>query len=612
MTAIPAPPSQEEAWQQRKDRSLIETLVEVARSFLRWYPRDLFLATFLLLIGGMLEGIGILALLPLLDILVGDPESTNRITEVYREAMDFLGLEMTLGTVLALIVGLVTAKSLFMLSANLYIANTSARITKDFRLLILRALMRVRWQFFTGEPIGRITNSILQEAESASAAARGLMLLASYAIQLLIYLGTALLISWKLTLAGILGGLVIMLALRVFVEMTRRQGARMTELNRTYTSRIVDFFLSLKPLKAMGREDQIAPFLEQETRQLLATQRKLNFASTSVDNLQEPFAAIFVAVGVFVAIQYFSFETTSLLIMVALFARTVGRISGLLQALKKLARVEAPFFAFTSKLASIREQAEAVAEERPDAQADFASTVEFRDVGFTYDEKSVLKELSLTIKAGEVTAILGPSGAGKSTFLDLLVGLLEPTAGSIRVDGEDLRRRDRLAWRRLLGYVPQDTTLFHATIMENLTLADASISEADVERALRDAGAWDFVAAMPKGLHEVVGERGLKISGGQRQRLAIARALVHKPKLLLLDEATSALDGETERAFYDTLERLTPGVTIVAITHRPAIKEIADVVYALDDGRARQVTSGRVALENEVSGATAMGLERTS
>ena len=254
----------------------------------------------------------------------------------------------------------------------------------------------------------------------------------------------------------------------------------------------------------------------------------------------------------------------------------------------------------------------AVAEERPDAQADFASTVEFRDVGFTYDEKSVLKELSLTIKAGEVTAILGPSGAGKSTFLDLLVGLLEPTAGSIRVDGEDLRRRDRLAWRRLLGYVPQDTTLFHATIMENLTLADASISEADVERALRDAGAWDFVAAMPKGLHEVVGERGLKISGGQRQRLAIARALVHKPKLLLLDEATSALDGETERAFYDTLERLTPGVTIVAITHRPAIKEIAGVVYALDDGRARQVTSGRVTLENEVSGATAMGLERTS
>src|SRR5690606_38977597 len=169
------------------------------------------------------------------------------------------------------------------------------------------------------------------------------------------------------------------------------------------------------------------------------------------------------------------------------------------------------------------------------------------NVGFAYDGYPVFGDLSLEIPAGAMTVLIGPSGAGKTTVIDLVIGLIRPQSGSIRVDGLDLTGIDLRAWRRLIGYVPQDTVLLHDSILHNVTLGDPALTTADAEQALRAAGIWDFVAALPEGLYTQVGERGGKLSGGQRQRVAIARALVNEPRLLILDEATSALDPTSEQ-----------------------------------------------------------------
>jgi ATP-binding cassette subfamily C protein len=145
---------------------------------------------------------------------------------------------------------------------------------------------------------------------------------------------------------------------------------------------------------------------------------------------------------------------------------------------------------------------------------------------------------------------------------------------------------DLRSWRQMIGYVPQETLLLHDTVFVNVCLGDQGINEEDVKYALQAAGAWDFVNAMPKGIHSTVGERGGKISGGQRQRIAIARALVHRPKLLILDEATSALDSESEMAIARTLQKLRGKLTIIAISHQPALVKAADRAYHLQDGRA--------------------------
>ena len=169
---------------------------------------------------------------------------------------------------------------------------------------------------------------------------------------------------------------------------------------------------------------------------------------------------------------------------------------------------------------------------------------------------------------------------------DLIIGLHRPQRGEVWIDDLPLGDVDIRAWREMIGYVPQETFLFHDSIMSNVTLGDDEIPPARVESALRRAGAWEFVAALPEGMDTVVGERGARLSGGQRQRIAIARALIRDPALLILDEATTALDPETEAGIAATMRRLAGKVTVLSISHQPAMKNAADIVYRIEGGAA--------------------------
>ena len=195
----------------------------------------------------------------------------------------------------------------------------------------------------------------------------------------------------------------------------------------------------------------------------------------------------------------------------------------------------------------------------------------------------------MTLPAGAFIAVIGSSGAGKTTVADLIIGLLRPQRGDVWIDDLPLGDIDASAWRRMIGYVPQETFLFHDTVMANVTLGEPGISRADVETALRRAEAREFVAALPDGVDTVVGERGARLSGGQRQRIAIARALVRNPALLILDEATTALDPETEAGIVATVKRLTGRLTVLSISHQPAMQSAADFVYQLDTGTATRL-----------------------
>lgn len=182
--------------------------------------------------------------------------------------------------------------------------------------------------------------------------------------------------------------------------------------------------------------------------------------------------------------------------------------------------------------------------------------------------------------------LVGASGAGKTTVADLIIGLLRPQKGEIWIDKLALANVDLKSWRRMIGYVPQETLLLHDSVFNNITLGDPDLGADSVQNALRAAGALEFVEAMPQGLHSIVGERGGKLSGGQRQRIAIARALVHRPLLLILDEATSALDPDSESTIDRTLQKLRGKLTIIAISHQQTLIKSADRAYCIENGKA--------------------------
>jgi ATP-binding cassette subfamily C protein len=188
---------------------------------------------------------------------------------------------------------------------------------------------------------------------------------------------------------------------------------------------------------------------------------------------------------------------------------------------------------------------------------------------------------------------MGPSGAGKTTIADLIIGLLRPQEGEVLIDNVPLEQVDLTQWRRMIGYVPQESFLLHETVLWNVTLGDPEVNESDAEAALRAAGAWEFVAELPQQIHSSVAERGMALSGGQRQRIAIARALARRPKLLILDEVTSSLDPQAEAAICQTLQGLRGQLTILAISHQPAVVEAADRIYRIQNSEVILVRDGR-------------------
>lgn len=200
-------------------------------------------------------------------------------------------------------------------------------------------------------------------------------------------------------------------------------------------------------------------------------------------------------------------------------------------------------------------------------------------------DEDALHAIDLRIAPGETIAFVGSSGSGKSTLLNLVLGFVRPTSGRILLDGSDMQELDLRSVRQSVSVVPQESVLFEGSIVDNIAYGLPDVTPEQVESALRDANAWDFVREQPNGWHTVVGERGARLSGGQRQRLAIARALVRDPRILLLDEATSALDPESEELVQDALGRLMRGRTTLVVAHRLSTVRQADRIVVLEHGR---------------------------
>ena len=564
-------------------------------TFIRRYPLQSVITLLAMLFAGVAEGFGLTMLLPLLGIAMDlpgisgggtSPHSQSTLERTVTGILGNVGLKPTIPLLLFVFAFSVILKAVLVLLANKRVGYMVAQIATDLRLALIRALFVTRWEYYVRQPIGRFTNAVATEARrSADAYLQGILVL-TFLMHATVYGIVALILDWKATLITLIAGIVILSALVGLVAKAKTAGKRQTKLLKYLISFLTDTLQSIKPLKAMARQDMAYAMLQSKTQNLNRVLRKQVFSKEALQALQEPLITVFFAFGIYVALVTWRLPLSKVLLMAVVLTKLLKTLQKAQKEYQTLIIDESAYWSLWSKIEEAQNAQEAASGTNLPS---FSDTIRLEEVWFSYEEHHVLQNTSLCFPKGSFSVIIGISGAGKTTIVDLITGLLRPQKGTVWIDNLPLSQIDLPAWRRMIGYVPQETLLLHDTIFINVTLGAPELTEQDVEIALRDAGAWDFVSQMPEGIYTVVGERGMRLSGGQRQRITIARALVHKPQLLILDEATSALDPASEAEICKTLCELKGKLTIIAITHQRTLCESADRVFQLTNRNFRLV-----------------------
>jgi ATP-binding cassette subfamily C protein len=554
------------------------------------------LAFFYVLCGGVLEGVGFSLLVPLVT-LFSLTRAAKRPHQMWIErALEHLGLhapETQLAVLLGLFAAVMIARTLMLGARDAAMFDAQRSFVEAQRLRMASRLVAAPWDSTARLHHSRITSLMSSETQRLGFGIHFMLVGCAASTMLLAQILLAFLLSAPLALVAMIMLLLGAVILHPLLERARAVGAEVMDSNLTLATIVASFLSSVKETQSQNLGASFLSEIDEAQRGLAARQTDFIGRQIRSQRALGIISTIAAAALLYVGVVWFRTSTPVLVTLLLIMTRVMapaGRIhAGAQHAMQVLAIYD--------RLVGINVDLAAVARHHGEGLpiADIPQgEIKFENISFRHAEPSdaqsdglaglLLDRLNLSIAPGEFVAVTGPSGAGKTTLLDLLVGLRTPDAGRITVGGMTLEGAALAGWRESLSYVPQEPFLFHDTIRRNLAWSCPQAGEAEFWRALAMAGAEDMVRAMAGGLDTIVGERGAIVSGGERQRIALARALLRRPEVLILDEATSAVDLEGERAIFARLQAIRPRPTIVLVTHRTESLALCDRVLRLDSG----------------------------
>lgn len=473
--------------------------------------------------------------------------------------------------------------------------SLSAQMLFDIRVALLRHLQRLSPRFYGSFRLGDLMSRLNSDVSDVQRVAGDTLL--SVLSNLLFFAGSVAMMLWLDWRLFLVGTVLVPFAVMSFLHFQRR----MTDLTRQMRERgadigslLADTILGMRTVNALGAEKHEADRFAKANSGFVATMLRMQTTSFLTGALPGTIVTASSAAVILYGGKQIIDGTMTVGALVA-FITYHGRLLAPVQALMGLTASLATARVALARIFELFDTAPEVVEaEKPWPLPAVAREIRLENVTMHHGRAPVLDNANLAIPAGSLTAILGPSGAGKSTLADLLVRFLDPVSGSVTIDGTDLRELSLTDLRARVLLVDQAPFLFNASIAENIAFARPEATIEQITAAASAAGLDPLIARLPQGLATRTGERGLALSAGERHRIAIARALLRQPDVLILDEPTAALDEETERVVALGLRRALPHATLIVITHKPALAEMADHVIRLEGGMARiepQVTA---------------------
>lgn len=495
--------------------------------------------------------------------------------------------------VAAAIVGLSTCKGLAAYFSVYLMTDVGERLVRDLRSRLFGHILAQSAGFFAARTSGALMSRITNDVNRIQhAVVRTLGDLLRESVTLLVYAGILLYLDTGLALVCMTGAPLVVYPLMRLGQRVRRATRRGQEELEHLSHITAEAFSGHRIVMAFAGE----PYEQQRFDQASGRLYRMNMKVTSSVSALPPLMELLGAFGIVGVLWYGSREIAGGELTSGDFSLFIATMLSMYGPIRKLSRVNASVQQAIAAAERVFQtfDTRSAAGDRPGARplAPLRRAIEFRNVSFTYGDGAggdILRQVSFTVEAGQVVAIVGMSGAGKTTLVNLVPRFYEVTGGLIAIDGVDVRDVTLTSLRARIGIVTQDTVLFDDTIGANIAYASPSASRAAVEEAARAAHAHEFIGALPDGYDTLIGDRGQRLSGGQRQRVAIARALLRNSPILILDEATSSLDAESELLVQDALAKLMLNRTAFVIAHRLSTVRRADRIVVLDRGRVREI-----------------------
>jgi ABC-type multidrug transport system fused ATPase/permease subunit len=497
--------------------------------------------------------------------------------------------------VAVLLAGLAVARGVVTYARNMSLRRFEYLTDKTIRATIFENIMSGEVKSEDDQTASWHLNLLTSFPGQAAAATGRVVIIASGLVTLAIAIGYVTLISWQLTLLAIpLLSIALVGTQYVTVVPSSRAGAALNKFMVDFYNFIMDSVYGLSMIRTFVHERNRTQNFHRLLRRYVGSNLDLQRWASISEPLFTAGLMISLAILFFVGATVIENEREKIPLLIS-FVLIISRLAGPVSSLNEGVNYIVGQSDAVRIVAAVLRNAPPIRSPNDTSTMtiDYGLAMEGVSFKYRFDRPDVLSKIDLEIKKGAFVAIVGSSGCGKTTMLRLLSKMLEPTAGRVLVDGKDLRTVDGASWRNIIGVVPQESFMFNDTIYQNLRVGKDDATDDELIRAAKAAHAHEFIAALADGYHTIIGDRGSQLSGGQLQRLAIARALVRNPQLILMDEATSNLDTESEIAIKRAINELAGRSTIVVVAHRLSTVMAADHIYVVDDGRVAESGSHR-------------------
>ena len=549
--------------------------------------RGAFLALCLLAtIAGLLEGIGISTAAPLLASMGVEGGKSGPIHELTGTIMGVIGFDPSPMGFGLLLVGLVFLATLFGLTQAWVAVRLQTNYVLSWQDDLMRSYQNSHWSYIRGQYTGDLVGSVVTETGRLGGAYYQSVLLITVGIHLIIYLTIGFLLSPAICLIVLAGGIILFLVARPLLKRASVFGARITKATLHLQTLLSDQFAAAKVIKAFDSGDAFHKDFQGEAKALRDATAANAFDMQIAKAINDFGSALLVVTVLLVGYMVLGVSAASMLVVLAIFIRIIPKISAAQQCLQTISQVLPAFSLVRQMHNQAIGEMEKGGKDKPILDEPVA--IQFKELSVSYENEPILKALDLEIEAGSFVALVGASGAGKTTLVDVLLGLAKTEEGAVEIDAIPLNELDLSHWRRSIGYMSQSVPVITGTIRDNIRFGRDYIDETAIEEAIEQASLKDFVRERSEGLETLISAGGNEISGGELQRLGLARALAGKPKLLILDEVSSALDVESEQAVMKEIKQFKGKMTIIAIAHRLSTIKHSDRIHVLQNGKVAE------------------------